>query len=135
MTRSPVRLRPARTDLYGDTLPPGAVARLGTLRDCIVGPSGDIVLSPDGKSITATTGGWWSLPLRLWDVETGRVILDLKELEPRNAYSHVHRTAFSPDGELIAAGDGAGTVRIGRTDTGRKVLEIPSPEAVLSWDG
>jgi WD40 repeat protein len=128
------KARPARADLYGDPLPPGAVARLGTIRDCLVGPSGDIVLSPDGKTITATTEGWWSLPFRLWDVETGRVLLDLRELDPMSSYTHPRHAAFSPDSKLIAAGDGNGTVRIGRTDTGRKILEIPGRETVLSRD-
>jgi WD40 repeat protein len=129
------KARPARTDLYGDPLPPGAVARLGTIRDCLVGPSGNIVLSPDGKTITATTEGWWSLPFRFWDVETGRVLLDLKELDPKSSYTHPRRAAFSADSKLIAAGDETGTVRIGRTDTGRKLLEIPGPETVYSWEG
>ena len=51
----------ARTDLYGDPLPPGAIARLGTLRDNIGEMSGDIVLSPDGKTITATSA-WFRAP-------------------------------------------------------------------------
>ena len=80
-----------RTDLYGDPLPPGAVARLGTLRDNIGEMSGDIVLSADGKTITATSEGL-VIPLRLWDVETGRVVLQLKELEPPARYAKVRQT-------------------------------------------
>ena len=70
--REPLRRQVERTDLYGDPLPPGAVARIGTLRDNFGFKTGDIVLSPDGKALTATSS-FWLLPLRLWDVETGRV--------------------------------------------------------------
>ena len=120
-----------RLDLYGDPLPPGAVARLGTLRDNIGDQSSDIVLSPDGKSVTATSG-FFHIPLRLWDVSTGRVTLELKQLDrPIRAVGNmVRRAAFSPDGKLLAAGDAAGTVRIGRTDNGQKVLEIPGADPV-----
>ena len=121
-----------RTDLYGDPLPPGAVARLGTLRDNIGDTSGDIVVSPDGKTITATTRGWWRIPLRLWDVATGRVVRHLNELEPPARYAGVRRVAFSHDGKLLATGDSAGAVRIGAADTGRKVRELTGPEAVSS---
>ena len=115
-----------RTDLYGDPLPPGAVARLGTLRDNIGEISGDIVLSPDGKTVTATSA-WFTIPLRLWDMETGRVLRHLKDLEPPAGHLGVRRVAFSPDGKLLAAGDSRGTVRIGTTDTGRKTRELAGP--------
>ena len=121
---------PVRIDLYGDPLPPGAIARMGTTRDLIVGPSADIVLSPDGKSITATTHGWWTIPLRLWDVDTGRVRLHLKELEAPAPFASVRQVAFSPDGKLLAAGDSAGIVRIGTTDVGRKVRQLAGPDSV-----
>ena len=118
-----------RTDLHGDPLPDGAIARLGTLRDNIGEISGDIVLSPDGKMITATSE-WFSIPLRLWDLKTGRVIRHLKHLENPAGHAKVCRVAFSPDGKLVAAGDSRGTVRIGATDTGRKIRELAWPESV-----
>jgi WD40 repeat protein len=126
-----VEPRAVRLDLYGDPLPPGAVARLGSMRDYIGFESGDIVLSPDGKTITATSS-FFNISLRLWDVSTGRVILNLKQLDPpiRERDIIVRRAAFSPDAKLLAAGDSAGTVRIGRTDTGQKVLEISGSEPV-----
>lgn len=114
-----------RVDRFGDPLPSGAIARLGTLRDYIGFESGDVVLSPDGKTVTATST-FFDIPLKLWDVSTGQVTLELKELDPAlRDGGIVRRAAFSPDGKLLAAGDALGTVRIGRTDTGRKVLEFP----------
>jgi WD40 repeat protein len=120
-----------RTDLYGDSLPPGAIARIGTLRDNIGEMSGDIVLSPDGKIITATSG-WFVIPLRLWDLETGRAIRHLTNLEDRAGHAKLQRVAFSPDGKLIATGNSAGVVRIGTTDTGRKIREFQWPEPVVA---
>jgi WD40 repeat protein len=130
--RKPGAAQPARTDLYGDPLPPGAIARLGTIRDNIGSPSGDVVLSPDGQTVTATAERWWIIPLRLWDTATGRVLRHLRELEPPAPYGAVRRVAFSHDGKLLAAGDTQGTVRVGRIDTGRKLMEIPGPHSV--WD-
>lgn len=54
----------AGRDRYGDPLPPGALARCGTVRLRSVG--GPFALSPDGK--TVATGGD---QIRLWDAKTG----------------------------------------------------------------
>src|SRR5438045_3088457 len=62
-----------RLDRYGDPLPPGAVARLGTIR--MVEDEGEgvyaVAFSPDGKGLVS--GGCYT-PLRLWDTATGREI-------------------------------------------------------------
>src|SRR5262244_1534646 len=58
-------------DQYGDPLPEGAVARVGTSRlrhgQMVIG----IAYAPDGK--TVATGGWDNL-VRVWDVATGRQV-------------------------------------------------------------
>ena len=64
---------------------------------------------------------------------SGRIIRELKELDlGGRGPVRVEVVAFSPDGQLLAAGDTVGTVRIGNTGTGRKVLEITGPESVQS---
>ncbi len=62
------RAEQARTDLYGDPLPPGAVARLGSLRLYHGQQVQHVTLSPDGKWVvsTAQDGN------RLWGAATGR---------------------------------------------------------------
>src|SRR5262245_25235824 len=62
----------ARADVYGDPLPPGAFARLGTLRWRHHHNTADLVVafSPDGK--TVVTGG--NGTLKRWDVATGKLL-------------------------------------------------------------
>src|SRR5262245_29745162 len=60
-------LAQTRTDLLGDPLPEGAVARIGSVRYRI-GKVGPYALSPDGKTL-AVEG---PLGVMLWDVETGK---------------------------------------------------------------
>ena len=60
----------AKVDRYGDPLPPGAVARLGTVRfrAGFVRAAG---LSSDGKTLRTVSVG---PDLRTWDVATGRLL-------------------------------------------------------------
>jgi RNA polymerase sigma factor (sigma-70 family) len=58
----------AHTDRYGDPLPPGAVARLGSLRLYHGDQVHHVTLSPDGQWVVSTA----SDGNRLWDAATGR---------------------------------------------------------------
>ena len=122
---------PVRTDLYGDPLPPGAIARIGTSATTSVRMSGDIVLSPDGKTITATSG-WFVILLRLWDLETGRVTRHLTNLEDRAGHAKLQMVAFSPDGKLIATGDSAG---VGESARRTRVGKSASFSGLNPWYG
>jgi RNA polymerase sigma factor (sigma-70 family) len=62
------RIRPPGTDLHGDALPDGAVARLGTVRFNHGRNLRSLVFSADGKVILSHGGGL----LRLWDAATGK---------------------------------------------------------------
>ena len=59
-----------KLDLYGDPLPAGAVARIGSIRLRHTGLS-DLVYLPDGKTIL-TSGA--DRVLRWWDMATGKPI-------------------------------------------------------------
>jgi hypothetical protein len=88
-----VQGEPPAVDRYGDPLPAGAVARLGTVRLRHPNTIGVIAYSPDGKVLAAADGGsgshrglGWSSStfegsLRLWDVATGKELRRLASLQ------------------------------------------------------
>src|SRR5262249_21128492 len=52
----PTEAKPPRTDLLGDPLPPGALARMGTVRFRLPGKVKRVAFSPDGETILAYGG-------------------------------------------------------------------------------
>src|SRR5262245_59315474 len=106
-----------RTDAYGDPLPPGAVARIGTarLRHHGSGPQvTSVAFSPDGKSL-ASAGGDSTC---VWETATGKQLLEVKaDYGPTTV-------AFSPDGKAIAVGLWDGGVRVLAAPTGQQRLEV-----------
>lgn len=88
-----------RTDRYGDPLPPGAVARLGTLRFRTPDEADALAFSPDGKMVAINSRGG----LFLFDAVSGKGIKRLGDY----TFNQNQQTslAFSPDGKrLIARG-------------------------------
>jgi WD40 repeat protein len=74
-------------------------ARTGALK--LIAPHGDVVwdvaISPDGK-LLAVAGGDKQLPVKLWHVQTGRVVRTL------GGVRYAGSVAFSPDGLTLAVG-------------------------------
>jgi WD40 repeat protein len=98
------------TDSSGDLLPPGALARLGTVRLRHGEPVVALVFSPDSRTLVSAGGDM----VRLWDVATG------KELQ-QCPHDLVCAAAFSRDGKTLASGSGTGTLAVWETATGKQL--------------
>src|SRR6516225_8861719 len=124
--RAPAAPRPdgdggQRLDNYGDPLPEGAVARLGTLRLRHVVRDGSgaacVVFSPDGK--TLVSGG--DVGVCAWDVTTGRGLGWPRDKAPAAA------ARFSADGKTLITADNNGSIRHWEVGTGRLIRQTERP--------
>src|SRR5262245_51886362 len=86
---------PARVDLYGDPLPPGAVARLGTVRFRHGSYVSSMAISADGKHLAVAGGG---NDFVVWDLATGARLHLLK-----GHTQSVQCVAFSLNGTTLAS--------------------------------
>src|SRR5690348_7653787 len=89
-------------DAAGDSLPPGAVARLGTLRLAHPGGVTALAFAPDARLLA--TGGT-DRTVRLWDVASGR--------EVRRLTGHkdaVCAVAFLAGGKTLVSGSTDGGI-------------------------
>jgi RNA polymerase sigma factor (sigma-70 family) len=100
----------ARTDLFGDPLPPGAIQRLGTLRFRHPQPVNSLTFSRDGKSLIAS--GWDGV-IRFWDPATGT-----EQRRFKGHSSSVFGLAVSADGKALASAGNDGVVRVWNMATG-----------------
>src|SRR6266851_4899924 len=84
-----------RTDLYGDPLPEGAIARMGTLR--FRHPTGvrSICISNDANTLVSS--GWDGI--RMWDAGTAKQRRHFGDESVR-----ANSISLSPDGKLLASG-------------------------------
>ena len=112
----PLPPKKPRTDRYGDPLPQGAVARLGSLRLRHGGAAGALGLSPDGKLVA--TGGV-DRQIRLWDATTG------KELRRWDAsQGAIGLLLFSPDGKFLASTGADDSIILWNAQNGEQRLRL-----------
>lgn len=113
---TPVQDPPPAVDTWGDPLPAGAIARLGSKRfqqgDQIV----DLYFAQDGKRVV--TSGWGSI--RIWDAATGRLLGKILGGE-----GQIETMAVTPDGRTICA-TGCNVMDVGvyDADTGQKRFSL-----------
>src|SRR5262249_24660707 len=86
------------TDRYGDALPAGAIARLGTVRFRHASQVVSVGYSPNGK-LLVTAG--FDQAVRLWDTATGKEKFRFP-LEGRPQKFGEQVLAFAPDGKAVA---------------------------------
>ncbi len=104
-----------RVDRYGDVLPPGAVARLGTIRFRQAGRVAHLACSPDGKWVATVNGK----VVRLWDMATGKEVRQY-----RGHADWIRCLAYSPNGKVIAAGAADESILVWDAATGKKVQRL-----------
>jgi RNA polymerase sigma factor (sigma-70 family) len=120
----------ATADAYGDLLPSGALARLGTRRfrhDC-PGYFLRVVFSPDGRTIASA--GPPSPVVYLWDATTGR---EIRHLEGHR--TSVQVIAMAPDGKTLASGSRSGGIRVWDAATGKQLQRLEGHGQVEGHQG
>jgi WD40 repeat protein len=104
-----------RTDLYGDPLPEGAIARLGTIRLRHKSDVFSAIFTPDGKSLIAAD----SELIRVYDPTTGARV---RSFQGHRFGSEV--LALSPNGKILAGIGGAASVSLWNLADGRLLREF-----------
>jgi WD40 repeat protein len=132
---------PARKDLAGDSLPSGALARLGTLRWRHGAKVTYVACLPDGKGVITADA---ENVLRLWDRETGKEIRRFTPPENKGSTSKQienfnqvlmlggpmgarQTVALSADGKFLAAAHPGLPVQLWDVATGKPVRDIKVP--------
>jgi WD40 repeat protein len=103
------------TDRHGDPLPPGAVARFGTVRLRQPGGTHFVAFSPDRKLLASLGNG---SAISLWDVASGKLFGRLECGSPPRAL------AFAPGGRLLASGHKDRTIRLWDLTTGKEARRL-----------
>ncbi len=113
-----------RTDFYGDPLPEGAVARMGSVRLRHTG-LGHYAILPDSK--TVLTAGRDRV-LRFWDMASGRQVREVK-LQGTAIPSLLF--ALSPDGKTLVAEDKLKKLVLWDVASGAEIQTLPAPERAM----
>jgi WD40 repeat protein len=116
----------AKTDLHGDPLPPGAIARLGTVRwRPRHGGISQMAFVPGGPYL-ATAGG---LALSVWDADTGRLVRTIST-DGTPLGEGFDCFALTPDGKRILSADQPGGLEARMTlwdfSTGKVLMQAKS---------
>jgi WD40 repeat protein len=134
LTADATQQQPAATDLYGDPLPDGAVARLGTVRWRHGGQTSFAAFLPDGKSVvSASLDG----TIRVWEYPSGKELRRFALADANNPMNMGFRAppgagfpvALSKDGKTLAASFNRNEVRLYEVATGKElpVLKAGGP--------
>ena len=106
---APARARTPAVDRYGDPLPKGAIARLGSTRFRHGAGFVRVFFAPDGKTLVTARG-----EVRTWDAATGRLL---------RSFDAGGEVVPSPDGGTLFAA-GLGFLRAIDGSTGRELRRV-----------
>jgi WD40 repeat protein len=128
----------ANTDQNGDPLPPGAIARMGSLRWRHGSGVSYLAFTPDGKAVlTASQDGI----VRLWERDTGKELRRFQGPpqrlppilpQPVNGVfmpggGTVSGVAMSQDGKLLATVEAINSIQLWDVDSGKEIRRLKGP--------
>jgi RNA polymerase sigma factor (sigma-70 family) len=120
---TPAQAAAAPVDFFGDPLPPGAVARLGSVRFRHGYNTFKVAFGPGGKVVASAGVG---PGLCLWDAATGKPLLRVP-LPPL-----AHSLALAPDGKRLVLG--GSVARLIDTSTGKELRRLEPSRKMLDLD-
>ncbi len=109
-------------DRYGDALPQGALARMGTIRLRMGSPVYNFSYSRNGQMLAA--GG--DRTVFLWKADTGAEVRQLSGHENR-----VLGVAFAPEGRTLASSSVDRTIRLWDLATGAEIRRLEGHQATV----
>src|SRR5262249_42364851 len=122
--------QPVRLDRYGDRLPEGAIARLGTVRWRHGNQVTALAYSSDGKMLAS---GSMDESIHVWDAKSGRL---LRSFRRHDAW--INSVFFTPDDKQVISWGRDQTVRVWDVATGKELRRWKTPggwKLALSPDG
>jgi RNA polymerase sigma factor (sigma-70 family) len=132
--------RQPSVDYFGDELPPGALARMATVRWRLeIGGAAELVVPADGKTVIAANG---QSGVSMFDLASGRVVRRLpgKETLRKTWLDSLHAVSLSADGRLAAFGTSDGLIHLLDLDADKELRSLTGhrnriQEISLSRDG
>jgi WD40 repeat protein len=122
---------PPRADVYGDPLPDGALARLGTVRWRAGNTVATTAFLPDGKSVLTVSLDYF---VQVWDRDTGKELRHFDAAGEAPANPNLPRVVFlnangtnaivSRDGKFLACPGRDGAVRLWDLAAGKEVCRV-----------
>src|SRR5262249_18332726 len=119
--------RPTLTDLHGDALPAGAVARLGTVRFNHGDGLDALFYTRDRKTIVSKGGGC----VRVWDAETGKELSQFANGKP--GWNEIALLLADDRSLLLLSQEPSETVRTFDVTLGKETRRVWLPIQRHEW--